>query len=72
MRHALCYRLKQIDAAHLVTKGVSTDDDRLSPPWYGFRNPLENDGFSEDGAAEDVTDLSVRGFVIGSTDKLCE
>lgn len=41
----------------LVAEGVTTDDDGVCPAWDGTGDTVEDDGFAEDGAAEDVTDL---------------
>ena len=46
----------------LVTKSVPADDDGLGPAWHKFRDVLDNDGLSEDGAANDVSDGTVRGL----------
>lgn len=42
---------------HLVTESVSTDADRLDPSWDGFWDLLKDNRFTEDGTAEDVSDL---------------
>lgn len=41
----------------LVTESVSTDADGLGPSRDGLGDLVENDGFSEDGSSEDVSDL---------------
>ena len=42
---------------HLITESVSTDTDRLNPTWDGLWDLLQDDRFTEDGTAEDVSDL---------------
>lgn len=36
---------------------MTADDDGVCPTWDGAGDTVEDDGFAEDGAAEDVTDL---------------
>jgi hypothetical protein len=47
----------EISRAILVTKGVTTDADRIFPSRYGTWDTLEDDRFAENGATEDVADL---------------
>jgi hypothetical protein len=49
-----------IGSTVLISVSVSTDDNRFGPTGNGFGNFFDNDGFSENGSAEDVTDGSVR------------
>ena len=44
-------------STYLVTKRVTADDDGLDPTGDRFRYPLNDDGFTEDGSVEDVSDL---------------
>lgn len=43
--------------ANLIPKRMPANHDRLRPARDGLRDALEDDGFAEDGAAEDVADL---------------
>jgi len=43
---------------YLVTEGMTTDDNRVDPARNGTRNPLEDDGFTENSSSENITDLS--------------
>jgi hypothetical protein len=45
----------------LVAKGMAANDDGFRPAWHRARDGGEDDGFAEDGAAENVSDLSVSG-----------
>ncbi len=42
---------------HLVTECMAADHDGFDPPWDGLGYALDNYGFPEDGAAENVADL---------------
>jgi hypothetical protein len=44
---------------YLIAERVTSDDDRLDPSGNGFRYPLDDDRFTEDGPVEDVSDLQV-------------
>jgi len=46
-------------AAVLITKSMSSNDNRLSPSWYATRNVGDDDGLSEDSAIKDVSDCTV-------------
>lgn len=46
----------EVGALVLVAERVSTDDDGLDPTWDRFGEVVEQDGFAEDGAVEDVAD----------------
>ena len=37
---------------------MSADDDRLGPSRNGLGDLVENDGFSEDGASKNISDLN--------------
>lgn len=50
---------KVILAAVLVSESVSSDDDWLDPAWYATRNIIDDDGLSEDGTVENVSDGAV-------------
>jgi hypothetical protein len=50
-------RSDKVGRTVLVSKGVTTDDDRLDPAWDRLGDSFDDDGFTEDGAAEDVADL---------------
>ncbi len=41
---------------------MSTDANRFDPTWDRFRYTFNDDWFSENGAAEDVTDLLRREY----------
>lgn len=43
----------------LITEGVSADDDRFLPAWDESRDVFDDNGFSEDGSVEYVSDGSV-------------
>jgi hypothetical protein len=45
------------DTTHLITEGMSPNDDGLDPAGDGLGDAAEDDGLAEDGPAEDVTDL---------------
>lgn len=49
----------EIGRAVLVSESVSTDRDGFRPPGDGLGDRGHDDGFSEDGAVEDVSDRSV-------------
>lgn len=55
--------------AHLVTEGVSTDDNRLYPAGYRLRHPGQDDRFAEDCTTEDVSNLSYRMINKGTRPK---
>ena len=44
---------------YLITESVTPDDDGVFPAWDGLRNAAEDDGFTEDGAPKNVSDLVV-------------
>jgi len=48
-------------ATVLVTESVSSNDDGLGPAWHTAGDVRDNDGLSEDGTVEDVSDGSVGG-----------
>ena len=48
-------------ATVLVTESVSSNDDGLGPAWHTAGDVGDNDGLSEDGTVEDVSDGSVGG-----------
>jgi hypothetical protein len=55
-------RMKQVGGRgrvqpYLIAERVTSDDDRLDPSGNGFRYPLDDDRFTEDGPVEDVSDL---------------
>jgi hypothetical protein len=41
---------------------VSTNNNGLSPAWYKFRDVLNDDGFSENGSVQLVSDGSIGGL----------
>lgn len=41
---------------------MSADNDRFGPTWHKFRQSLENNRLTENGAIENVTDGTVRGL----------
>jgi hypothetical protein len=43
----------------LITKRMSTDNDWMSPAWHESWNVRNNDGFSENGTIEDISDCSI-------------
>jgi hypothetical protein len=47
----------KVGRAVLVTESVTTNADGLGPSGNGLGDVLEDDGLTEDGAVEDVTDL---------------
>ncbi len=53
---ALSWRNK-VCASVLVTKSVTTDDNRFRPARNRFRNSLQDNGLAENGSTEDVTNL---------------
>ena len=50
---------QEICRSILVTMGVATDDDRLGPAGNQARYIFTDDGFAENGAADDVSNGSV-------------
>lgn len=54
-------RSNKVGGSVLVTEGVSTDDDGLCPAWDGLGDSFKQDGFSEDGSVENVSDGTVGG-----------
>lgn len=46
----------------LVSKGMTTNNNGLSPARHQTRNVLDDDGLTEDGSSQDVTDGSVGGL----------
>lgn len=48
----------KVSGSVLVTESVSTDADGLGPSRDGLGDLVEDDGLSEDGSSEDVSDLS--------------
>ena len=46
-----------IRPAHLITKGVSPDHDGVHPARNGFGHAGQDDGFTENRAAQDVANL---------------
>ena len=44
----------------LVTKGVTANHNRLGPAWDETRNIIDDDGLTEDNAAENVADRAIR------------
>ena len=46
----------------LISKGMSSDDDRFFPSGNEPGDVLDDDGFSEDGSIEDVSDGAVGAF----------
>jgi len=42
---------------HLVSEGMTTNDDGLDPTWDGLWDLREDDGLTEDCAAENISDL---------------
>jgi hypothetical protein len=44
----------------LIAKGVTTDDNGLFPAWDESGDSVDNDGFTEDGSIQDVSDCPVR------------
>jgi hypothetical protein len=51
----------EVFGAVLVAEGVAADDDGLFPAGDETRDAGDDDGFAEDGAAEDVTDGAIGG-----------
>ena len=49
----------EVCGAILVTKGVSADDDGLSPSGNAARDVLDDDGFAENDTTTDVADGSI-------------
>ena len=47
---------------YLIGMSVTTNDDRLRPPWYEPWNVLTDYCFSEHCSSKDVTDCSIRRF----------
>lgn len=45
----------------LVTMSVSSDNNGLCPSWHESRHVFADDGFSEDGTIQDVSNGSVGG-----------
>lgn len=41
---------------------MPSNDDWFLPAGYGTRNPLQDDGFTEDSTAEDVPNGSIRAL----------
>ena len=52
----------EVSGSVLITESVSADNDGLLPAWHKARNVLDDDGLSEDGSTDDVSDGSVGGF----------
>lgn len=48
---------------YLIAKGVASNDDGLDPAGDNLGHTLEQNGFSEDSAVEDVADGAVGGLV---------
>lgn len=48
---------------YLIAKGVASNDDGLDPAGNNLGHTLEQDGFSEDSAVENVADGAVGGLV---------
>lgn len=48
----------KVGGSVLVTESMSTDTDGLGPSGDGLGDLVENDGLSEDGSSEDVSDLT--------------
>jgi hypothetical protein len=64
MAKELAPHMKQVEERgqvkpYLIAERVTSDDDRLDPSGNGFRYPLDDDRFTEDGSVEDVSDLPV-------------
>ena len=51
-----------ISSTVLISEGMTTNDDGLSPARHQARNVLDDDGLTEDGSSQDVTDGSVGGL----------
>ena len=51
---------KEIGGAILVAKGVPANDDRVGPTRHEARHRLDDDGFTEDHATQNVADGAVR------------
>ncbi len=43
----------------MITKCVSADDDGFRPSWNWFRDFLQNDRFSKNSSAKDISDLCI-------------
>ena len=52
----------EIGGAILVTKGMAADDDGIGPARHEARHGLDDDGFAEHHAAQDVADGAVGRF----------
>ena len=51
-----------ISSSVLVTEGVSSNDDGLSPSWHESGDVLDNDGFSENSSVQLVSDGAIGGL----------
>ena len=46
----------------LITKGVTSYNDRLTPPRHKPRNITNQDGLSKHSSVQDIPDCTIRGF----------
>ena len=61
--HELAWNLgAEIGGSVLITESVSADNDGFFPAGHKFRDVADDDGLTEDGAADDVSDGTVGGL----------
>ena len=51
----------EIGGSVLITEGVSANNDGLGPAWHESGDVLDDDGLTEDGSTDDVSDGAVGG-----------
>ena len=60
-----CFRCDKVRGTILITEGMSANDDWLGPSWHESGHVVDNDGLTEDGSIELVTDGSIGRLVHG-------